>query len=171
MRVFQKYIWVLFIILTVKTFAQKSLDLAFVKKVEKASLAFKVKAPETSDPVSVDAKVVWNSSKTQVAVVVKAKILAGWHIYAYVPNTQPYIQYDMVLNLPKSATPLGDWTKPNSYLYEDNIFVYKGELVFIRYFSVKDLEKNAVITAGLFYQTCDIKQCLQPNTKSKELKL
>lgn len=171
MKVFQKYIWVLFIILTVKSFAQQPLDPAFIKKVEKASIAFKIKAPETSDPVSVDAKLLWNSNKTQVAVVVKGKILAGWHIYAYVPDTQPYIQYEMVLDLPKGVTPLGEWTKPNSYPYEDNIFVYKGELIFIRYFSVNDFEKNAVITTGLFYQTCDIKQCLQPNTKTKELKL
>ncbi|MFD2940141.1 hypothetical protein [Flavobacterium notoginsengisoli] len=171
MKIIQKYVWLLFLVLTIKTFGQNSVDPSFVKKVQKAAGAFKIKDPVASDPVAVDAKLVWNSKKTQAAVIVKAKLLEGWHIYAYVPSTQPYIQYKMVLELPESINPLGDWIKPNSYPYEDNIFVYKGEIFFIRYFSVENLKKDAVIKAGLFYQTCDIKQCLQPNTKSRDLKL
>lgn len=167
----KKYVLILFLILAVKSFGQKQPDAVFTKKVEKAALALKVKDPIVSDPVSVDTQIIWNSNKTQAAVVVKAKILAGWHIYAYVPKTQPYIQYKMVLDLPKGVTALAEWTKPNSFPYEDNIFVYKGQIVFTRYFSVKDLGAGAKITAGLSYQTCDIRQCLPPNTKVKELKL
>nr|WP_315242271.1 protein-disulfide reductase DsbD domain-containing protein [uncultured Flavobacterium sp.] len=171
MEIIKKYSFILFLALAVKTFAQKQPDAVFIKKVEKAAVGLKVKDPAVSDPVSVDAQVVWNSSKTQAAVIVKAKILPGWHIYAYVPKSQPYIQYKMMLDLPKGLTPLVEWTKPNSFPYEDNIFVYRGQIVFTRYFSAKDLTSGAKITAGLSYQTCDIRQCLPPNTKVKELKL
>lgn len=167
----KKYVLILLLALAVKSYGQKQPEAAFAKKVEKAALAFKLKDPIVSDPVSVDARLVWNESKNQLAVVVKAKLFPGWHIYAYVPSTQPYIQYKMVLDLPKGVTPLSEWNKPNSYPHEDNIFVYKGQIIFTRYFSVKDLGSGAKITAGLYYQTCDIRQCLPPNTKVKELKI
>ncbi|RKR05099.1 disulfide bond corrector protein DsbC [Flavobacterium sp. 90] len=171
MIVFKRYAFILFMILGVKSYAQKQPDTGFTKKVEKAASALKVKSPVISDPVSLNAQVVWNDNKSQVAVVIKVKVLPGWHIYAYVPKNQPYIQSKMVLELPKGVTPLSEWTKPNSYPYEDNIFVYEGQMLFTRYFSVKDLGTGAKISAGLFYQTCDIRQCLPPNTKVKELKL
>ncbi|HEU0125093.1 protein-disulfide reductase DsbD domain-containing protein [Flavobacterium sp.] len=170
MAIIKKLALVVFLVFAVNSYGQKP-DQAFIKKVEKTAGVFKIKDPVVSDPVSVDAQLIWNKSKTQLAVIVKAKVFEGWRIYAYVPPTQPYIQYQMVLELPKGVTALEDWLKPKPYPYEDNIFIYKGELTFIRYFSVKDLEANAKIKAGLFYQTCDIKQCLPPNTKSKELKL
>ena len=106
MKIIEKYAFVLFLLIMVKTYGQKPLDKSFVKKVEKTAIAFKVKEPLASDPVSVDAKLVWNGNKTQAAVIVKAKLLDGWHIYAYVPNTQPYIQYKMVLEVPKSVIPV-----------------------------------------------------------------
>lgn len=171
MKTFQKYGFILFLTLALKSYGQKPVDPVFTKKVEKAALTLKVKEPVVSDPVSVDAQLVWNSNKSQVAVVIKSKILAGWHIYAYVPKNQPYVQYKMILDLPAGVTPLAEWIKPNSYPYDDNIFVYKGQIIFTRYFSVKKIDAGAKITAGLFYQTCDIRQCLPPNTKVKELKL
>ncbi|MBK0368696.1 protein-disulfide reductase DsbD domain-containing protein [Flavobacterium agrisoli] len=171
MRIIKKCGLILFLNLALNSFGQNQPDAALTKKVEKAILSLKVKDPSVSDPVSVDSQLIWNSSKTQFAVVVKSKVLAGWHIYAYVPKTQPYLQYKLVLETPKGVTPLTDWTKPNSYPYADNIFVYKGQQVFTRYFSVKDLASGSKITTGLFYQTCDIRQCLPPKTKAKELKL
>jgi DsbC/DsbD-like thiol-disulfide interchange protein len=171
MKTIKKIAFIFFVALMVKSYGQKQSDPVFTKKVEKAASGFKITGPNVADPVSVDAQLVWNSNKTQVAVIVKAKVLPGWHIYAYVPKTQPYIQYKMILEVPKGITALTEWTKPNSYPYENNIFVYEGELVFARYFSVKDLGAGAKIKAGLFYQTCDLRQCLPPNTKAKELKL
>lgn len=171
MKSIRKFAFFLFLLIMAKTYGQKPLDPSFVKKVEKTAATFKVTDPIASDPVSVDAKLVLNSKKTQFALIVKAKLLDGWHIYAYVPSTQPYIQYKMELELPENITPLGDWIKPSSYPYEDNIFVYKEEIFFIRYFSVENLKKDTVVKTGLFYQTCDIKQCLPPNSKTKELNL
>ncbi len=171
MIILKRQILILFLLAGFQVYSQKHISEKFSKTVDKAVKALNVKSPPVSDPVSVNTTLVYNDDKSQLAVIVKAKILQGWHIYAYVPKTEPYIQYKMILDAPKTLTALTEWSKPGSYPYEDNVFVYKGEVVFTRYYSVKGVTPGSKISAGLAYQTCDIRQCLPPNTKVKELKL
>ncbi|WP_163410256.1 protein-disulfide reductase DsbD domain-containing protein [Flavobacterium ajazii] len=170
MNILKKYLFITLLGFAAKTYSQNP-DTAFLKKVQKAAASLSVEKPQNSDPVSVNSQLIWNKDKSRLAVIIKANILSGWHIYAYVPADQPYIKTDIVLELPEGITPLEEWTKPSAYPYEDNIFIYEGEIVFTRIFTVNNPEKDAVITVGLFYQTCDLRQCLPPRNKTKELKL
>ncbi|MBD0825475.1 protein-disulfide reductase DsbD domain-containing protein [Aestuariibaculum marinum] len=144
--------------------SQTVISEGFKLEVENAAKKLSLENPEFSDPVMVNASTVWNKSRDKVAVVVKASILSGWHIYAYVPQTQPYIQYDMVLEAPEGWEALGEWEAPKPYPYEQGIMIYKGIITFTKYFEVKN-HSNKNLTAGLFYQTCNINQCLRPNQK------
>lgn len=169
MKNLKKHTLFLFLILVSKTYGQEKVKESFIQKVDKVISDLEVQSPSPSDPVSLASKVIWNDSKTQIAVVVKVKVLQGWHIYSYVPDTQPYIQSSMILELPEGISAITEWTKPDSYPFEDNIFVYEGEVSFVRYFTVKEVILKAKIKAGLHYQTCDLRQCLPPDTKEEEL--
>lgn len=169
MKNLQTAVFFLFLALAAQTYGQEKLKEAFIQKVDKAVAALELQAPLSSDPVSLACKAVWNDDKTQIAVVVKVKVLAGWHIYSYVPETQPYIQSSLILELPEGITAITEWTKPASYPFEDSIFVYEGEVSFIRYFTVKKIVPDAKIKAGMHYQTCDLRQCLPPDSKEEEL--
>ncbi|MBD0833388.1 protein-disulfide reductase DsbD domain-containing protein [Aestuariibaculum sediminum] len=150
--------------------AQIELDKDFKLAVEKASKELEVKRPETTDPVKVNANVVWNESKDQLAVIVKASILRGWHIYAFVPENQPYIEFNTVLNNIEGLEPITSWKNPPPLPYEQGIYIYEGDLIFTRYFNLKERSKKP-IEAGLFYQTCNINQCLRPNQKTINITL
>lgn len=165
----KNYTFFLLLIIGIKTYSQERIKPCFIQQVDKAASELKVIDPNNADPVSLTARLIWNDKKNQAAVIIKLKVLEGWHIYSYVPDTQPYVQSTMVLELPKGVSAITEWTKPASYPFEDNIFVYEGDVCFIRYFSVKEVGSNARIKAGLHYQTCDIRQCLPPDEKVEEL--
>lgn len=141
------------------------------EKIEKASIELKTSLTNYMDPVSINATLVWSDNKKQLAVVMKASIEDQWHIYAYVPETQPYITSKLKLELPKGITAIGDWELPYSEPYDDGIYVYHGTPVFVRYCSVENYAMASTIKCGLYYQTCDLRKCFPPETKSKTLKL
>lgn len=153
------------------TFSQNQMDDGFKQLVNEASNKLGVSQPNMSDPVTVNAVVVWNKAKDKIAVVVKASILYGWHIYAFVPKTAPYLKSKLVLEIPDNVIPISDWQKPATFLMENNVYIYQGDIVFTRYFSVNKNSKGAKINTGLFYQTCDLKQCLPPQSKTLTLSL
>lgn len=152
------------------TFSQNQIDPGFRQLVNDAASKLGISQSDMSDPVTVNAAVVWNKTKDKIAVIVKASILEGWHIYAFVPQTQPYIQYKMELKLPEGVEPITDWEVPAPFPYEDGIFVFREELIFTRFFEIQQ-DSRGEIFAGLFYQTCDIKQCLPPQSKIIEVDL
>lgn len=158
-----------FIVLS--TIAQEKIAKGLKDKVAIESEKLTTYATNELDPVSVNSKVVWSDNRKQLAVVVKATMLDGWHIYAYVPKTQPYISTKLELDLPKGITPIGDWEKPFSIPYDDGVYIYQDEVIFIRYCKVEKYDKNTEISSGLYYQTCDDYKCLTPETKTKNLKL
>lgn len=123
------------------------------------------------DPLSLNARIVWSKDKSQLAVVMKANLLHGWHIYAYVPKTQPYITSELELELPKGIKTVGEWIKPLDEAYNDGVYIYHGELIFIQYCSVNNYNKGDLIKCGLYYQTCDLNKCYPPETKSRVLEL
>lgn len=169
----KRYLYILlFVLLSVNTvcFAQeKSIAPALEAQVQKIAETMSVDQPLLRDPVALNAKIVWGKDRKQFAVVMKVRVLRDWHIYAHVPNTQPYIETELKVNLPKGVSGISDWQKPNAYPSSDGVFVYEGNLIFIKYFSAENITENTEITVGLYYQTCDLKQCLPPNTKMKKL--
>ncbi len=69
-----------------------------------------------------------------LAVIVKSEILRGRHIYAYVPENQPYFQLDPILETPATLQPAGGWsqTPPTASVYGPGVLIYNDTAVFIR---------------------------------------
>lgn len=143
-------------------FAQEKVKEEFRKLVREAANELFVSKPDELSPVSVNAKAVWSLDKKQLAVIIKTEVLDDWHMYAYVPADQPYIVSELRLTETKELIPVTEWEKPSSYPYDEGVLIYKGSLLFIRYFNVTKDFVNKTLEAGLYYQTCDMKQCLPP---------
>lgn len=141
------------------------------QKVEKTAMELATDETNPMDPVAVNAKLVWSEDKTQLAVIMKASIEDQWHIYAHVPETQPYIVSELLLELPKGINAIDDWELPHSSPYNDGIYIYEGALVFVQYCSVGKFDEQGKITSGLYYQTCDRYKCFPPETKTKDLSM
>jgi hypothetical protein len=139
------------------------------KRAQETAVGLYVPQPDLLSPVSLNAGVVWSGDKKQVAVILKVEVLENWHIYAYVPPDQPYIQSEVRLPPIEGLIPIGEWEMPGPFAYGDGIYIYKGSLHFIRYFSVIKTGAPKTFDVGLYYQTCDISQCLPPELE--EIKL
>ena len=139
------------------------------KKAQQAAAGLRVPAPDLLSPVKLNARAVWSDNKKQLAVIMKVEVLDSWHIYAYVPTDQPYIVSELRLSPPDGLTPLEKWETPILYSYGDGIYVYKGSLLFVRYFSVKKAVEKKTMEVGLYYQTCDISQCFPPELEMIKL--
>lgn len=167
-----RLIIVTFFLIMGNGWAQKTAILPdLIKKVEQASIQFSEAIPNHMDPLALQADLVWSDNKSQLAVIMKATLLDGWHIYAYVPETQPYIASDLRLTLPNGVTKIKDWESPNSTPYEEGIYIYEGTIVFVQYCSLNDFKKGDVISSGIYYQTCDLRKCFPPETKTINLVL
>lgn len=141
------------------------------ENAEKAGIELVNHETNPMEPVSVGATLVWSDDKTQIAIVMKASIEFDWHIYAYVSETQPYTATKLKLDLPKGISTIGEWDLPYSEPYDDGVYVYYGEPVFIQYCAVGRYAENSKIICGIYYQTCDRHKCFPPETKTKEFKI
>lgn len=141
------------------------------KKVEITSENMRAFECNELDPLSLNATLVWSNDKTQLAVIMKTNLLYGWHIYSYVPKSQPYVGTEFKLELPKGISKIGKLIKPLDEAYDDGVFIYNGQQVFVQYCSVKNFKKGDIIKSGLFYQTCDLNKCYPPETKTRKLVL
>ena len=143
----------------------------FEAKITQTARHLTCPQPDEANPVTLNAQLV--SEGDSIAIIVKALVAPGWHIYAYVPPTQPYIAIDQILRLPENVKAVGEWkkTEPQTSSDDPGVLIYEDEAVFIHK-AVKrsDVKSSGVIKAGLYYQTCDLRQCLPPEEKTFELK-
>ncbi len=150
--------------------AQDVVNEGLKKKLTKLVEDIEVVKPNASDPVALNADMVWSDDKSQLGVVIKANIFPSWNIYAFVPSTQPFIATEPELELPKGITPIGEWKKPAPQLYEQRVLIYKGQIVFSRFFKVEGvLTEKDTLSTGLYYQACDANMCFPPRSKAKKL--
>jgi hypothetical protein len=168
-RTFPVLICLLFVIQS--SFSQEKAKDELRKKAREVAAGFSMPAPDLQSPVLVNAKAVWSEDKKQLAVIMKVEVLDNWHIYAYVPPDQPYIESELRLSSLQGLTPLEQWETPIPYPYADGIFIYKGSLLFIRYFSVSTPVENKTVEVGLYYQTCNISECLPPELEMIKLSM
>lgn len=155
----------LFLVLGFFANGQSSLD----QKVAKAIAAMECAAPTERDPVTLNAAVVSDGDSS--AVIVKVLLAPEWHIYQYVPANAPYVQLENLLTLPQGLVRSGQWksSDPIGYVNDPHVLIHEEEAWFVQKLTGK-VEKGTVIGTGLYYQTCDHKQCLPPVEVKLEVK-
>lgn len=145
-------------------YAQSGLD----KKIASALKQLNCAEPSEQNPVTVNAVLAVEGDS--IAVVVKTLIAAGWHTYQYVPANAPYIPIELILNLPEKATAAGRWQMSPSVpsTTDHGVLIYEKEAWFVRkvWYPAGTAGK---IQTGIYYQCCDLRQCLPPTEKTIDL--
>jgi len=116
---------------------------------------------ETSheNAVSVAAGVVEKGNK-KIEIVIKFKIHPEYHIYAYVPDEDPYIQTEVKIDLPAGYKKIGDLKKPSfKYYSAAGSTIYDDEVMFIQEISGSG---KGEATWTVTYQCCDAHICFLP---------
>jgi len=127
--------------------------------------------PTAADPVVIAARLENGPDKNKRQLVIDADILKGWHIYAYVSKENPFIQTEMLLDLPEGATSDKDWQSTAGLPFpgNDGIFVYEGKVRFTVNVDCTQVRPGATIKCGLYYQVCDNTKCFPPKKKFVEI--
>jgi DsbC/DsbD-like thiol-disulfide interchange protein len=144
----------------------------FEKKIAQAARQLVCDAPNGQQPVTLNAALV--QEKDSIAVIVKVALAPGWHIYQYVPSTLPYIPIEHLLKLPDGATAVGGWirSEPITSVDDPGVLIYEKEAVFVhKAVKKKEAKLTGIVQTGLYYQTCDLKQCLPPVERTIDLDL
>lgn len=146
--------------------AQSSFEAAITDAAKQLS------CPETDEqrPVTLNAGLV--QEKDSIAIVLKVKLAPGYHIYQYVPPSLPYIPIKHILQAPEGLRSMGGWVKSRatSSVNDPGVLIYEQEALFIQKMVRKDSGKShGIIRAGLYFQACNLRQCLMPEEKAFEL--
>jgi hypothetical protein len=143
-----------------------------VKKATVASL--ELDEPSHESPVSVGAVIVDGEKEGEKVIMIKTKIMDGYHIYAYVPAGEAYIKTEQGVELPAGVELLGEWEKtaPAPYPGKDKLLIYKEENSFKHKIKVgSNVANGTTIKCWLYYQCCDASICFPPKKKEFTLKL
>ena len=144
------------------------------KEVTNNKAELKLDEPTHEDPVSVGAVLVDRDKESEKVVIIKTKIMDGYHIYAFVPKGEAYIKTEQGIELPAGVELMGKWKRssPAPYPGKDGILIYKNENSFEQIVKVgSDVAKGSKIKCWLYYQCCDASICFPPKKKEFELEL
>jgi len=124
-------------------------------------------AATSADPVAVSAKL------ENGRLVVDADILKGWHIYAYVSKDNPFIQTEMLLDLPEGAVSDQQWQSSAGLPLEgtEGVFVYEGKVRFSVAVDCAKVKPGATLRCGIYYQVCDNTKCFPPKKKMVDIRI
>jgi hypothetical protein len=137
--------------------------------VEQAAPAPAAKAgsavPTSADPVTIAGRL------ENGRLIIDADILKGWHIYAYVGKDNPFVQTEMVLDLPEGAVSDKEWQSSAGLPFpgNDGIFVYEGKVRFSLAVDCSRVKPGSTIRCGLYYQVCDNTKCFPPKRKTVDI--
>ena len=148
--------------------AQSKFDI----KINEAEKQLACAIPDERNPVTINAQLVTDGDS--IAVIIKTSLAPGWHIYQYVPSTLPYIPIDHILEIPGHIKKVGTWIKsrPMTSVNDPGVLIYEHAAIFMHKLARMPGDKQGgIIQAGLYYQTCNLKQCLPPDEKTFELKI
>ncbi|MCF0165194.1 MAG: hypothetical protein HUJ92_07895 [Bacteroidales bacterium] len=97
-------------------------------------------------------------------VVIHAKVHTGWHIYAIVSDSDPFIPTEVNISLPESCTLEGSLVRPGAKpLGTNGTTVYEGDLVFRQKITGSGKGK---VDVKLSWQSCNDRACLTPREAS-----
>ncbi|QOW08861.1 DUF255 domain-containing protein [Kaistella flava (ex Peng et al. 2021)] len=127
---------------------------------------------QVKDPVKVDFKI--NPLGDNIfEAVFHTTIDQNWHIYSKDLPPNSGIPTEITISgedveLIGSVEEVGEKHDEYSKAFKARIIYYSGSADFKQKFKVKDPSKLAKVDAEIYYQTCDDKICLAPNTLSFE---
>lgn len=144
------------------------------KAFNEASSKLKLDEPTHAEPVSIGATLLEGNNNDEKEVLIKTKIMDGYHIYAFVPKGEAYIKTEQGMEIPSGVQLVGEWKKtaPSSYPGKEGILIYKGESEFKQAIKLgKNLPAGSVVKCWLYYQCCDANICFPPKKKEFILEL
>ena len=154
------------LLLSFSSHAQTAGKGTFDKMIERSIKALSCPAPDERQPVTINTALVKLAADGDMAVIIKARMAAGWHLYAYVPSNLPYIPTECLLELSADVKAIGGWQKSRAIPSgtDRGVLLWEREAVFVQRLR---LGKNSEgrVKAGLSYQACDFRQCLPPADK------
>jgi len=162
-----KFVLLAILIQALSANAQSKLDV----KISEATKHMVCPLPDEMNPVTLNAQSV--NEGDSIGIIVKVAMAPGWHIYAYVPSGQPYIAIDQILQVPENCKTVGEWkkTEPSASSDAPGVLIYEEEAVFIhKLVKLPQAKMDGIVKAGLYYQTCNLRQCLPPRGKTFELR-
>ncbi|RBQ09016.1 protein-disulfide reductase DsbD domain-containing protein [Pedobacter miscanthi] len=129
--------------------------------------------PTTADPVAVSARFIPGNGNKKDSLVIEAKILKGWHIYAYVSKDNPFIVTETRLELPEGAIADQEWKTTAAIPYPGNegMFIFEGKANFRLLIDYSQAKAGTKIKCGLYYQVCDETKCYPPKEKMLEISI
>ncbi|MFT7630972.1 MAG: hypothetical protein ACI87E_001986 [Mariniblastus sp.] len=133
-----------------------------------------VASPDQDSPVSYQCDLVVRGqpNDSTFQLVVKFKILDGWHLYSQVPKNEPYIATRIELEPGEGFESSEDWetTTPHPSATNPRISIWERECVFAKPLTLTT--KGALpdqIALTIKYQICNESMCLPPVSKRIEL--
>ena len=150
-----------------------------LEQYEQAVQALQVGEPTGRAPLQMTTSLVPATAAPgeTVRLVIKVKLMPGWHFYEYVPEGEPYKQTEWLMELGEGLQSLSEWEGPSAepYLYNPMMAVYEGgeeAIVFYRELVVNDdASGELTVKAGLYFQTCDANMCLPTRKQMDDLVL
>jgi hypothetical protein len=128
--------------------------------------------PVPSDPVMISYRLVNSGDPKTVKLVMTAKILAGWHIYAYVPSESPFVQSKINLTVNGKNIRTKWISSPGLALGNSKqTFVYEHTAEFTTMISRGSFTKGKKVIGGLYYQVCNDNKCFPPKEKKVDINL
>ena len=127
---------------------------------------------QVKDPIKVDFKINSIGDNTYEAVF-HTTIEQNWHIYSKDLPPNSGIPTEITISggdveLIGEVVEVGEKHDEYSKAFKARIIYYSDKADFVQKFKIKDPSKLAKVSAEIYYQTCDDKICLAPNTLAFE---
>lgn len=137
-----------------------------VRDVKPAGQDIQIEATDENNPVSV-AVGIENVANGNKRVIIKMKIHSGYHIYANVAKSDPFIATTVEMQLPVGCQLAGELKKPSFKAFNDNgTTIYEDEVSFIQ-----EISGAGMVKCIVGYQCCDAHICMPPVKKEFSLEV
>lgn len=151
----------------VNTYGKPASKVASTVKAAPLPVVIPKEMPTSDDPVVIAAQLFPGSDVNNAELVMSARILKGWHIYAYVSPEAPFIQTETSLELPQGVTAEKEWTTSAGVADPSHagVVFFEDNATFRIKINKAQLKEGDEIKCGLYYQACDLTKCFPPLKK------
>ena len=91
-------------------------------------------------------------------IILRVKIHPGYHIYARVADSDPFVATTVEFRLPEGVEAVGEMQRPSGKVYNSaGTVVYEGEIEFRQ-----EVSGQGTVTCAINYQCCNDQICMPP---------